>query len=131
MGYEFDLLKANFKLFITTFSTTILTSLQKFKISICKFNIQRSNLKLNFASTLKLKHHLTLVFREKLQIWFWLFFLLDKLLLRLNLEHKSYKFDPQKSNFKVSSTKFYLYDIRTKALSLQNLKIYIGKFIYF
>ena len=42
--------------------------------------------------------------------------------MQLNLEHKGNKFDPQKSKFKVSSTKFYPYDIHTKALSLQNLK---------
>jgi len=42
--------------------------------------------------------------------------------LHLNLEYKGNKFDPQKSKFKVSSTKFYPYGPHTKALSLQNLK---------
>lgn len=123
MGSKFDLPKANLNFLSPNFSTTILTSLQKFKISICEFNLQRSNLKLKFASTLKLKHQLTLVFREKLQIWFWLFFhLRHRLLLRLNLEHKGYKSDPQKSKFKIFNAKFYPYDPHTKALSLQNLK---------
>ena len=51
--------------------------------------------------------------------------------MRLNLEYKGYKSDPQKSKFKVSSTKFYPYDPNTKALSLQNLKfLSVNLFIF-
>jgi len=50
--------------------------------------------------------------------------------LHLNLEYKGYKFNPQKSKFKVFNAKFYPYDPHTKALSLQNLKFLSVKFIH-